>query len=78
MKLVEHFELFLERLGSYKCSLILCGDLNNNTRKTNVLTGKCLEIFESIGCMTLNKDATHVTNLSSTCIDHMIIGNTEK
>ena len=54
MVFVEHFELFLESLGSYKCPLIVCGHLNIDTLKSNMQTGKNLNEIEGNGCMTLS------------------------
>ena len=44
MVFLEHLELFLESPGSYKCPMIICGNLNIDTLKSNTLTGKDLEI----------------------------------
>ena len=78
MVISEHIELFLESLGSYKCPVIVCGDLNIDTLKSNMLTGKYLDIIEGDGYLTLSKDVTRVSHQSSTCIDHIFIKNIKK
>ena len=77
MVFVEHFELFLESLGSYKCPMVVSVDLNIDSLKSKMLKGKYLDIVQGNGYMILSTDATRVTHQSSTCTDHVIIRNNE-
>ena len=67
MVIVEQFELILDSLGSYKCRVIVCGDLKIDTPKSNMLTGKNSDKIEANGSMILSKNATPVTHESITC-----------
>ena len=74
---IEHVELLSEDVCCYKCSMIVCGELNFDTWKSNMPTGSYLDANEGIRYMKLTKNATRVTHKSSTCIDYNIITKIE-
>ena len=65
MVVADHFELVLGSLSSYKYPLIACGDLNIENLKSNLLTGKYLDIIDVYGFMMMGEHTTRVTHQSS-------------
>ena len=77
MVFVKQLELLIKSLGSYKCPMRVCGELNIDTLKSYMQTEKFLKVIEGNGYMILSKDVTLVKHQSITCIDLIIMRNNE-
>ena len=57
--------------------MMICGASNIDTPKSNMLGGNYLGLFEGNRYMIMNKNATGVTNQSSTYIDQKLLSVNE-
>ena len=72
---VDLVEEVLGNLNSKCLPTVICGDINIDTMKQNLLTKKYKDAIHSNGFLITPNKPTRVTEKSATCLDHFIFQN---
>ena len=72
LEFIEKLDEVLESLQYLNCEVILCGDINIDTKKHNSATAKYIDALDSNVFSLLSFSPTRVEEYSETCLDHFI------
>ena len=70
---IEQFEHVLDTISAKNDRVIICGDFNIDTQKTNNLSSKYFDSKEGNGFEQVIKQPTRIGNTCDTLLDHIIV-----
>ena len=78
VEFINLMDKFLENLSSSNKSVIICGNMNLDIMKNNLLRRNYLNSFTANGFCISSPESTRSTNEYSSCLDHFIYQNLDK